>query len=212
MARSTGGDDRRAAATPRRLAAVLAACLVVAVGTPLAWALTRPPAAVGEGLPSSAPGPGDGTTGTTGGTTPGPQHERGAAPDPPGDAAPAVPTRWTDVARDASPAAVAARRAPAVAAPVEVRIPALDVVAPVDALGVDGDGAMALPDDVSRTAWYRWGAAPGSGEGNAVGAGHVAAADGERGVLAGLTELGLDEVVEGVPANSTVVPYRVATR
>ncbi|MEJ5868603.1 class F sortase [Pseudokineococcus sp. 5B2Z-1] len=212
MARSTGGDDRRAAATPRRLAAVLAACLAVAVGTPLAWALTRPPAAVGEGLPSSAPRPADGTTGATGGAMSGPQRERGAAPDPSGDAAPAVPTRWTDVARDATPAAVAARRGPAVAAPVEVRIPALDVVAPVDALGVDDDGAMALPDDVSRTAWYRWGAAPGSGAGSAVVAGHVAAADGERGVLADLAELGLDDVVEVVRADGTVLPYRVTTR
>ncbi|NNH24741.1 class F sortase, partial [Pseudokineococcus marinus] len=43
-------------------------------------------------------------------------------------------------------------------------------------------------------------------------AGHVAAADGERGVLAGLTELGLDDVVEVVRADGTVVPYRVTTR
>jgi hypothetical protein len=124
---------------------------------------------------------------------------------------PATPAAPAAVARDASPAAAAARqrRGPA---PVEVRLPAIGAVAPVDALGVDADGAMALPEDVARTSWYRYGAVPGSGRGTSVVAGHVAAADGSPGVLADLPALGVDDVVEVVRADGSVLAYRVVTR
>ncbi|ROP27070.1 class F sortase [Pseudokineococcus lusitanus] len=177
---------------------------LVAVGTPLAWAAATGPedvAAVGAPLVTAPPAE----------ALPAPPAS--ASSPPPAAPAPVAssPATPTAVARDASPAAAAERqrRGPA---PVEVRVPALGVVAPVDALGVDADGAMALPEDVARTSWYRYGAVPGSGRGTSVVAGHVSAADGSPGALADLPALGVDDVVEVVRADGSVLAYRVVTR
>lgn len=56
--------------------------------------------------------------------------------------------------------------------PVRLEIPALDVDAPVVPVGVDGEGAMAVPADAADVGWYQWGPAPGT-PGRAVLAGHV---------------------------------------
>lgn len=59
-----------------------------------------------------------------------------------------------------------------VAAPVEVRIPALGVDAPIVPVGEDPDGAMSAPEDPDTVAW--WSLGPGTGvAGNVVLAGHV---------------------------------------
>ena len=56
--------------------------------------------------------------------------------------------------------------------PVKLTIPALGVEAPVEAVGVDPDGAMSVPTDPDGVAWYQLG--PGMGvPGNAVFAAHV---------------------------------------
>ncbi|WP_299039447.1 class F sortase [uncultured Pseudokineococcus sp.] len=184
----------------------LLACLAVAVGTPLAWTASRPPAAVGDGVSAALADPAPDLDAAP--ATPAPEAAGEDAQRAPA-AVPAIPAA---AARDASPSAVDTRRAPAASPPVEVRVPAIGAVAPVDAMGVDADGAMGLPDDVARTSWYRWGAAPGSGAGSAVIAGHVASATDGRGVLADLPELGLGDAVEVVTADGSVLEYRVVTR
>ena len=65
--------------------------------------------------------------------------------------------------------------APAATAPAPVRlaVPAVGVDLPVDPVGVDEAGQMALPDTAERTGWYRFGSAPGSPAGATVIAGHV---------------------------------------
>ncbi|UJH69932.1 hypothetical protein [Ornithinimicrobium sp. INDO-MA30-4] len=44
--------------------------------------------------------------------------------------------------------------APSVMAPTRVSVPALDIDAPIDALGVEGD-QMAVPADGDRVGWYK---------------------------------------------------------
>jgi sortase (surface protein transpeptidase) len=107
-----------------------------------------------------------------------------AAPDPPvGDLAlvetalqtpptsdPQPTPRWqpnaSSLLTDATPDAP-------VPAPVRLRIPPLDVDAPVEPAGVDPlTGEMAVPGDPATVGWYRFGPSPGRA-GSAVLAGHV---------------------------------------
>jgi hypothetical protein len=75
-----------------------------------------------------------------------------------------------------------------VPAPVRLTVPALGVDAPLDPVGVAPDGQMALPDDVDRVGWYRFGPAPGAA-GSAVLAGHVDDAEQGLGALAALRDV-----------------------
>lgn len=61
---------------------------------------------------------------------------------------------------------------PHVGQPVRLKIPAINVDAPVEDVGQAPDGAMDVPKDFNDTAWYDLGARPGE-RGNAVVAGHV---------------------------------------
>ncbi|MFB5663312.1 class F sortase [Alteribacillus sp. HJP-4] len=56
--------------------------------------------------------------------------------------------------------------------PAAVEIPAINVEAPIVAMGLREDGAMEVPDNGEETAWFEPGKAPGE-RGNAVIAGHV---------------------------------------
>jgi LPXTG-site transpeptidase (sortase) family protein len=56
--------------------------------------------------------------------------------------------------------------------PVSIRIPALDQEAPILPAGVETNGDMEVPDNVSDVAWYKYGSAPGE-PGSAVLAAHV---------------------------------------
>ncbi|MGY1787541.1 class F sortase [Geodermatophilus sp. SYSU D00698] len=108
--------------------------------------------------------------------------------------------------RDAAPVPV-----PAVVPPVRVQVPALGVDAPVDPTGVAADGKMALPDDVARAGWYRFGPAPGA-PGSAVLAGHVDDAEQGLGALAPLrsAEPGQEVFVTDVAGATT--RWRVVAR
>lgn len=81
--------------------------------------------------------------------------------------------------------------------PRRVAIPALGVAAPVDAVGVQPDGAMRVPPDGRRVGWYRFGPAPGVDTGSAVLAGHVDTRRGGPGALFRLAyvEVGAQVVV-----------------
>ncbi len=170
---------------PARLLVVLGA--LVAVGVPTGWLLTRP--ATSDGPPVASV--------LEAADTPGPVE---ASPSPAG---PGVLPEAT--ARPATPVPAAP-----VVAPVRLEVPALGLDAPVDAVGVETDGVMAIPEDVDRVGWYRFGPAPGAPAGTAVLAGHVDDAEQGLGVLAPLETASVgDEVLvtgeDGVPSRWQVV-------
>jgi hypothetical protein len=154
--------------------------LALAVGTPTAWALTRPPAAAGApveqvlGAPAQTPAP--------------------ASP------APAV------TVRDAAP-----RPSPDVVPPARVAVPARGLDVPVDPVGTAPDGQMALPDDVGRAGWYRFGPAPGA-PGSAVVAGHVDDVAQGLGAMAALRGTGPGDEVVVTDAAGAVTRWRVVSR
>ncbi len=88
------------------------------------------------------------------------------------------------VRTEASPSA-----APEPTPPTGLRVPALDLELPVQALGVDDAGGMALPETPFAAAWYRFGPGPLDSRGATVVAGHVDTAEEGIGPLAGLTSL-----------------------
>ncbi|MGG1686679.1 sortase domain-containing protein [Pseudalkalibacillus sp. NRS-1564] len=56
--------------------------------------------------------------------------------------------------------------------PVQVEIPAIDVKAPVENVGILENGQMGVPEDINKVGWFEPGFKPGT-KGNAVLAGHV---------------------------------------
>ena len=74
-----------------------------------------------------------------------------------------------------------ALRAAAEKPPTRLRIPALDLDAVVDAVGIDArTGEFAVPPSVDRVGWYRFGPGFSAGAGSIVIAGHVdSAAEGD---------------------------------
>jgi sortase A len=75
-----------------------------------------------------------------------------------------------------------------VALPVEVRIPRLNISAPIENVGRTPEGAMDIPEDAFTVGWYVDAAAPGQ-QGNAVFAGHRDTVLGTPGVFWRLNEL-----------------------
>ncbi|MCZ2831024.1 class F sortase [Modestobacter sp. VKM Ac-2986] len=160
--------------------AVLALGLTLAIGTPTAWALTRPEPAAGVPVVAALAAP---TTAPAPTVTPLPV-----------DRLPEV------TARPAVPLA-----APVVVPPVRLSLPARGIEAPVDPVGVEPEGEMTLPADVDRVGWYSYGPVPGAAEGAAVLAGHVDDVEQGLGALAPLREAqpGDEVVVEAADGTTT---------
>ncbi|SNT00409.1 Sortase family protein [Geodermatophilus pulveris] len=172
----------------RPAAAVAALGVAVAVGVPAAWQLTREPAAAGAPIEQVLAEPGRPVS--SGPTT---------APAGPGPLPPVT-------VRDAAPTVAAAAPAPA-----RLRVPGLGIDAPVDPVGVRDDGQMAIPDDVDRVGWYRFGPVPGDA-GSAVVAGHVDDREQGLGELAPLRTADVGTEVEVTDAAGTATRWRVASR
>ena len=94
-----------------------------------------------------------------------------------------------------------------IASPSRLRIPTLDADLRVLPVGLDSDGAMALPESPWQAGWYRFGSQPGT-RGATVIAAHVDAVDTGRGPLAGLAGLKAGAAIEVVVDGATV-RYRV---
>ncbi|GAA4884392.1 class F sortase [Actinomycetospora straminea] len=95
-------------------------------------------------------------------------------------------------------------RPPDPGAPVRVRAPAVDLDAPVVAVGVADDGQMAVPERIAEVGWYRYGPAPGAPAGSAVLAGHVDDSVQGLGAFADLGALRVgDEVSVDGPGGTT---------
>lgn len=166
------------------MVAVLAACLAVAIGVPLTWWLTRPEPNAGVAVTAL---PSNGQTGSEPSTTP-----------TTGEQSPAVRTR------KAVP-----RTGRDVPAPAALRIPAIDVEAGVDAVGVLRDGSMVIPKLARRVGWYRYGPAPGAKRGSAVIAGHVDARTQGTGALYRLREIDVGATITVQTRSGGVLRYRV---
>ncbi|MEV6613006.1 class F sortase [Streptomyces sp. NPDC051051] len=127
-------------------------------------------------------------------------------------------------ARETVPAAVAGGRAPSapvsatgpvagpVAGPTSLALPRLDVRAPVDPVGVTGDGQVAVPKDPDRVGWYRYSPAPGSPQGSAVVVGHVDAKGRGLGVLDALNDVRQGDEVLVESGDGDAIAYRITTR
>nr|WP_246215412.1 class F sortase [Modestobacter muralis] len=156
----------------------------MAIGTPTAWALTRPEPTAGVPVVAALAAPARAPI-----TAPVP-----AATPPPGDRLPEA------TARPAAPTV-----APVVVPPVRLSLPARGIEAPIDPVGVEPEGEMTLPEDVDRVGWYSYGPVPGAAEGAAVVAGHVDDAEQGLGALAPLREAepGDEVVVEAADGSTT---------
>jgi sortase (surface protein transpeptidase) len=190
----------------RPAAAVLVLGTALATGVPAAWALTRPPAAVGPPIVAEL-------ASTPASPTPAPPTQATSPASPtPASPTPASPTAASPTA--ASPAAASptpATPVPELPAPARVAVPDLGIDAPVDGVGVAADGQMAIPGQVDRVGWYRFGPVPG-GAGNAVLAGHVDDAVQGLGALSGLRQVAVGAEVVVTDATGTASRWRVVSR
>ncbi|MEP6853396.1 MAG: class F sortase [bacterium] len=163
--------------THRRLITTLVLGLVLALA-PLGWWVTHRSGGPATYNSGAAAGLADGSPGSsTGVPASSPASVRKSSLPPSSSSVPS-PSRSSGSTPSSSERPVASTRtAPGSSTrtgePIRIRIASIDVAAPVDAVGVDRTGDMAIPDNVERVGWYRWGPRPGSGQGSIVLAGHV---------------------------------------
>ena len=96
-------------------------------------------------------------------------------------------------------------------APVRLAIPALGVNAPIIPVGVEPNGSMEVPKDVSTTGWYRFGPLPGS-TGSAMLIGHVDSRTQGPGVFFGLSKLTIGERIGVQLAGGSTHVFAVVAR
>lgn len=171
----------RSRVPPAVLLVVLGVLLVV--GVPTAWLLTRPGASDGPPVAEVVA------------TTPAPAPSAGAGVLPPVTTRPATP-QPAETRPD----------------PTRLTVPALGIDAPLDAVGVEPDGTMTIPEDVSRVGWYRFGPAPGAAEGSAVLAGHVDDAVQGLGALSPLSGASVGDEVRVDDAAGGTTTWQVVAR
>ncbi|WP_083956484.1 class F sortase [Tersicoccus phoenicis] len=164
-----------------------------------------PPAEPGDpsGLVVTAPSASPSTSESPTSSGSGPSSRPASASPPGSDAAPRSPVLGKVPLTRATP-----RPPRAATIPVELRAPAQDLALPVDPMGVDGRGAMAIPQTPGRASWYRYGPAPGDPGGSAVFAGHVDAPWGKT-PLYRIKDLKPGDAVDVVLSTGAVLPYRV---
>ncbi|GHE07408.1 class F sortase [Klenkia taihuensis] len=172
----------RSKVRPPVLLVVLGVLLVV--GVPTAWLLTRP---------GTSDGP--------------PVAEVVATPDEAGSGGSSGVPLPPVTTRPATPQVVAAPPAP-----TRLAVPALGIDAAVDAVGVEPDGNMTIPEDVSRVGWYRFGPAPGAPEGSAVLAGHVDDAEQGLGAMSPLAEASVGDRVQVTDESGGSTTWQVVAR
>lgn len=93
-------------------------------------------------------------------------------------------------------------------APVRLRIPSIDVDAPIVPVGFRPDGLMDIPPTAQDVGWFAPGFLPGN-PGNAVLAGHLDRASGEPAVFWRVRRLVPGDDVQLVRADGSVLRYRV---
>lgn len=170
----------------RRMSAtsLLAGALLLA-GPPLVWQASLPAAQAGD----------------TAALTSGPLDQPAPATGPDrGD---------LSAADDDAGAAAAPAAEPGV--PVRVRAGAIGLDAPIDAVGLEDDGTMEIPDAVDRVGWYEPGVRPGQ-DGSAVLAGHVDSRTEGQGALFELRRLEPGDVLHLTDDAGAVQRFDVVAR
>ncbi|MET0863991.1 MAG: class F sortase [Nakamurella sp.] len=189
---------------------------------PIVWWITQPaPAgqtvsdvnaaaaaelAASSPVSSGAPGPAGSTSISSSAVPSSPVDQPVIAPTEPVPASPAAP------AVAPAPAVVAPAVAAQVAAPVRIEVPALGVDTTIVPVGVDDEGLMEVPEDVSTVGWYRFGPAPGAGAGSAVLTGHVDDVRQGVGVFGRIGDLAPGDGLTVTDANGTTRNYTVLSR
>lgn len=117
----------------------------------------------------------------------------------------------TTGAADREPSSARLGELPAtrVAAPSSLRIPAIEVRAPIEPTGIDG-GAFDVLDGVSSVGWYRHGPSPGEA-GSAVLAAHVDTARDGPGIFFDLTRLSAGDRVEVLRDDGQRITFEVTS-
>ena len=116
---------------------------------------------------------------------------------------------WLDVT-GATVTAVAGR-VDAARWPISLAIPALDAALPVEPVGLDGAGDVAIPPSPARVGWDRRAAVPGD-PGTSVLAAHVDSRTEGLGVFAGLVDLAVGDRVVVTAAGGRATTWTVVAR
>jgi sortase (surface protein transpeptidase) len=95
--------------------------------------------------------------------------------------------------------------------PASVRVPALDVIAPVQVIGVGPAGALIVPHSPMDVGWYQGGSVPGE-PGVALLTSHVDTRTEGRGVFAGLVRLAPGDTITLVAADGIEQLWTVTAR
>ena len=198
-----GRHPRRLRGRPSSTAALLTVGLALTLGAPLWWATHNDVpggAAIHPGAVRRLAQPAVTRTGSGPGLA-GPARSS----DPP-SAASHPPSLFSPVGGDLAGSGSLSR-------PVQLRIPALSVVARVRSVGVAADSQVAIPPDIRDVGWYRYGAVPGDGSGSVVVVGHLdSATQPGLGALAYLRTLEAGATILIATADGRVWDYRVVGR
>ncbi len=95
---------------------------------------------------------------------------------------------------------------------MRIRILQVGLDAPVEQVGVDDHGDMAIPERVDQVGWYRFGSAPGSRAGSVVLAGHVDSAQQGIGAFRELWSADAGDTVVLDTDSGREFRYRVVSR
>ncbi len=96
--------------------------------------------------------------------------------------------------------------------PARLQIPALHLDAPIEPVGVESNGEMQIPEQISTIGWYKWGPAPGTSTGSVVMAGHVDSAAQGLGAFFYLRNLQAGATVTVTMGSGATRTYRVVGR
>lgn len=95
--------------------------------------------------------------------------------------------------------------------PVALRIPAINLDAPIVQVGLRPDGLMDIPETAHEVGWFSLGFLPGL-PGNAVMAGHVDQASGLPAIFWNLRQVQKGDIVEVIRMDGTIIKFRVTGR
>ena len=96
--------------------------------------------------------------------------------------------------------------------PTALRVPAIDVDAPVVQTAADARGALVVPESPREVGWWSGGAAPGAPYGTILMAGHVDSAEEGLGSLVDLSRAPVGATVTVSGADGDSATYRVVAR
>lgn len=180
--------------------AITAAILAVVIAATATVLLSSPAAA-----PSAATAPAP---------SPAPSQEPAPSPTPTTEPEPTTPAGASPAA---SPPKVATRSArlndvesSKQPTPVGLHADTIGVrSAPIDDVGIEPDGAMEIPTDISRIGWYEYGPSPGQDEGTAVLTAHIDSRTQGKGVFYHLDAMSAGDAVEVEMSDGTIRTFVV---